>query len=301
MQKKFFSISLLSFSLLSFLLGTMYKQVNNTSYSFRYSLASSYSLFLGTLYKESQNDSQSLNGVITHGQRDSKKIALTFDAEMTQGMKDMLEARNASSSIDQRIIETLTKTNTKATIFLTGMWIEMYPQETKLLADNHLFEIGSHSYADYSFAGNCYGLPKISHEQTIEQVGATELLLKTYAGVQNKLFRFPGGCYSEENLQTIKATGDIVVHWDVSGDDGFTNDTQQIIKNVVDCVQNGSIIILHLNGSPTAPKTADALPTIITTLKKRGYLFVKISELLHLSEIQQGQNTQISYMPVLKF
>ncbi len=45
---------------------------------------------------------------------------------------------------------------------------------------------------------------------------------------------------------------------------------------------NGSIILLHMNGTPTAPKTAEALPMIISTLKARGYEFVKVSELLGL-------------------
>ena len=37
-----------------------------------------------------------------------------------------------------------------------------------------------------------------------------------------------------------------------------------------------------MNGAPTAPKTAEALPQIITILKTRGYEFVKVNELLGL-------------------
>lgn len=220
--------------------------------------------------------------VILHGPRDKKRVALTFDAEMTQGMRENLLTGQVKSSYDKRITDILNQTNTKATLFLTGMWITLYPDATRELSKNLLFELGSHSFTDSSFSGKCYGLTELSDIQAVEQVGSTEFLLKVYGGIENVLFRFPGGCYSQKNLDLLAQANDIVVHWDVSGGDGFNNNTQQIINNVLNNTQNGSIIILHMNGAPTAPKTADALPTIISTLKARGFEFVKVSELLNL-------------------
>jgi len=43
---------------------------------------------------------------------------------------------------------------------------------------------------------------------------------------------------------------------------------------------NGSIIVLHMNGAPNAPRTADTLFEIIEQLKNKGFEFVKLSELL---------------------
>ena len=51
---------------------------------------------------------------------------------------------------------------------------------------------------------------------------------------------------------------------------------EKIAANVLKKVQGGSIILCHNN----ADHIVDALPTIITTLKSRGYKFVTISELL---------------------
>ncbi len=218
--------------------------------------------------------------VVFHGPRDKKKIALTFDAEMTDGMKAALLSGQVKSSYDKRIIATLNQTHTPATLFLTGMWIELYPDVTRELADNPLFELGSHSYTDSSYHGFCYGLKQIPHTLAIEEIGATEKLLRQHAGIDNRLFRFPGGCYTPEDVKLVKEADDTVVHWDVSGVDGFNSNTQQVTNNVVNNVQNGSIIILHLNGAPNAPKTAEALPAIISTLKQRGFEFVKVSALL---------------------
>jgi len=220
--------------------------------------------------------------VIFHGPRDKKKIAITFDAEMTDGMKADLVSRKTKISYDKRIFDILNQTQTKATLFLTGLWIEIYPDLTKELSGNPLFELGSHSYTDSSYYGFCYGLKQIPSTLKIEDIGATEKLLREHAGIDNKLFRFPGGCYTPEDVKLVNQANDTVVHWDVSGSDGFNKNTQQIIRNIVDNTQNGSIIILHLNGEPTAPKTSEALPEIISVLKKKGFEFVKVSELLGL-------------------
>lgn len=220
--------------------------------------------------------------VIFHGPRDKKKITLTFDAEMTDGMKADLVSGRVKASYDKRIIDTLTQTKTKATFFLTGLWIEIYPDVTKELSKNPLFELGSHSYTDSSYYGFCYGLKQIPNTVKIEDIGATEKLLREDAGIDNRLFRFPGGCYTPTDVKLVNEANDTVVHWDVSGADGFNANTQQIVHNVVDNVQNGSIIILHMNGEPNAPNTANALPDIISKLKAKGFEFVKVSELLGL-------------------
>jgi peptidoglycan/xylan/chitin deacetylase (PgdA/CDA1 family) len=78
----------------------------------------------------------------------------------------------------------------------------------------------------------------------------------------------------------IRQAGLTVVHWDVVGEDGFNLNTQEIVTNVVHNTQNGSIIVLHMNGAPTAPKTGDALPEIISQLQAKGFTFVKVSEML---------------------
>ncbi len=221
--------------------------------------------------------------VIFHGPRDKKKIALTFDAEMTDGMKASLQSGKVKTLYDKRIIDILDKTHTKATFFLTGLWIELYPNVTRELSNNPLFELGSHSYTDSSYHGFCFGLKQISNTLKIEEIGATEKLLREHAGIDNKLFRFPGGCYTPDDVKLVNQANDTVVHWDVVGADDFNNNIGQIIKNVLDNTQNGSIIVLHMNGAPTSPKTAEALPEIISKLKGKGFEFVKVSELLGLT------------------
>lgn len=232
--------------------------------------------------------------VIFHGSRDKKEIALTFDADMTPGMKRLFDSGSVSSYFDKRIPDYLTQTNTKATFFLSGMWIEVYPEEAKELAENPLFELANHSYSHPGFADNCYGLESIPDSKNMEEMEETQGLLAHVSKRSNTLFRFPGGCYTQTDLESAKEAGLTVIQWDVAGDDGFNNDASAIAHNVIPFVRNGSIIVLHVSGAPNAPKTMDALPQIVDTLKQKGYEFVTVSELFEEKPVSNP--TVIPYM-----
>lgn len=227
--------------------------------------------------------SESHDKIITNGSRKEKKIALTFDADMTYAMKESYLAHRIGG-YDKALVDTLVETKTPATFFLTGLFIELFPEQTRMLAANPLFELGNHSYSHPSFQGFCYGLSQISDSEDMDQIEKTQKLLKNVAHVINYIFRFPGGCYSEHDLNIVRERAHMmIVHWDVVGGDGFNVNAQSIINNVVSRTQNGSIIVLHANGAPTAPKTKEALPHIISELKAKGFEFVKVSDLLHLN------------------
>jgi peptidoglycan-N-acetylglucosamine deacetylase len=228
--------------------------------------------------------------VIFHGDRTKKQIALTFDADMTPQMKSLVEQGHVANYYDKRVIEVLNVTQTKATLFLSGMWIEMYKNDAKTLADNPLFELASHSYSHPSFHGECYGLGEIADSYDSEEIQKTQDLLKELTGITNTLFRFPGGCYSQTDVEIAEKNGLIVIQWDAAGRDGFNTDVTAIEENVLQNVQNGSIIVLHMHGGPNAPLTADALPRIINVLKEKGYQFVTVSELLQQDQTEQAFN-----------
>ena len=219
--------------------------------------------------------------IVFHGPQDQKQVALTFDADMTPQMKLDLDSGSVVSYYDQALIQTLKDTETKATLFLSGMWIEAYWKEAANLATNPLFELANHSYSHPSFDGFCYGLKPSTDEENVEEIKNTQLLLKRITGLDNKLFRFPGGCYSEADLDIVKKAGATAIQWDAAGQDGFNQNRELIENNVIDSVKNGSIIVLHMNGAPNEIETANALPRIISVLRNKGFKFVTVSELLN--------------------
>lgn len=218
--------------------------------------------------------------VISNGARDKKVVALTFDADMTPSMKKELEEGKVKSWYNEKIVQILTNERVPATFFLTGLWIEMYSKETKGLAANPLFELANHSYSHPTFLTICYGLTLIPDSKDEEEVTKTQVLLKQVTGVDNHLFRFPGGCFEKSDAVIVHNLGLDIVGWDVKSDDGFNTNTVRIINNVLRRAKNGSIVLMHLHGGNNAPQTDEALIPIIKGLKEKGFSFVKVSDLI---------------------
>ena len=213
-----------------------------------------------------------------------KKVALTFDADMTSFMLQELKSGKVKSWYNKQVIDVLEKEQVPATLFLTGMWIEQYATITQTLATNTLFEIGNHSYSHPAFDKHCYNLKSIKEAEDILEVSKTKELLNKYV-VNNKMyFRFPGLCYNNEDLNMLNTQNYIAIGGDVYGGDGFQDDPNKIVYNVIHKVKSGSIVVLHMMGGKNAPQTANALPSIIKKLKDKGYTFVKVSDLLELRD-----------------
>ncbi len=226
------------------------------------------------------------NEVINHIPTKQKVVALTFDADMNPKMLRMLQDHSVNSWYNKSVIDELKKENIPATLFLTGMWIETYSTTTAELSTNPLFEIGNHSYSHPAFSSPCYKLAKIKESGDAFQISKTDQLLSEYAPHHSMFFRFPGLCYDIDDIKAATKAGYAMIGGDVRAGDGFQKKTDVIVSNVVSRVKPGSIVVLHMMGGPNAPQTAEALPKIVDYLRKNGYKFVTISELLKLKRAQ---------------
>ncbi len=217
--------------------------------------------------------------VLEHGSRVKHRVALTFDADMTPAMYNLLQKGIIKSLYNEPVKQTLDREQVKATIFLTGLWAKAYPKQAYEIAHDPLFEIGNHSTSHFAFSKNCYKLPVLSDMDDKNDVLNAQKVIQETTGVTPKYFRFPGGCYDQYDLETIARLGLTIVHWDVVAEDGFNQNSGSIVQKVVSNVQNGSIVVFHIHGGSYAPKTNDALAKIIPILKRQGYQFVTISEM----------------------
>ena len=186
-----------------------------------------------------------------------KKIALTFDAAW--GNEDT-----------QDILSILEKHNVKVTFFMTGGWVESYPDDVKaILAAGH--DLGNHSE-------NHKNMSQLSASEIESELMTVHNRVKELTGYEMFLFRPPYGDYDNEVISTASAKGYFSIQWDVDSLDWKDYGTDTIVDTVC-ChknLGNGSIILCH-NG---AKYTAKALETMIITLKDAGYSFVPLSELI---------------------
>jgi peptidoglycan/xylan/chitin deacetylase (PgdA/CDA1 family) len=212
-------------------------------------------------------------------------VALTFDTNLTDSMIAELDRHRVASFVNLQAIDELDALRVPATIFLAGKWMERYPDVTRRLAGDPLFELASHSYAHRAFHLPCYGLGGLSRSEMAADVEHSERLLRQFTDHPTPYFRFPGGCYDQASLEAISPARVVVIQYDVVGGDAFGTSVPAIVRQTVSGVQNGSIVVMHLTGGNTAPLTAKALPTIVEGLRARGFTLVRLSELLARSPV----------------
>ena len=200
--------------------------------------------------------------VIAHGPRNEKKIALTFDACSTR----------KPSHYDERVTKVLVDTKTPATIFLGGRWMEEEQEHTRYLASLPQFELGNHTYVHPH-------LTKESIDRIREELKETQDIMFRLTGKQAHLFRPPYGEYDNRVVHTAAELGLTTVEYDLpSGDPDVHATKEKLIDYVVPKARDGSIIVMHINRRGW--HTAEALPGIIDGLRKRGFTFVTVGDLL---------------------
>lgn len=214
------------------------------------------------------------NGSRTHG----KTVALTFDADMTadQGTRAAAGERFDNPGL----IATLRTLKVPSTVFMTGRWAEEYPVQARSIGRDPLFEVANHSYSHYAFTDDCYGLPTVSEDRMRGDVERAYAAFRK-AGVPDPMpyFRFPGGCYDRRALKALTPTGVTAVQWDVVSGDAFATDAEAVARQVLDGVRPGSVVVMHCTRS-AAPTTELAVRTVVPELRRQGYRFVKVSELI---------------------
>ncbi len=188
---------------------------------------------------------------------EGKKISISFDAAW--GAEDF-----------QKIIEILDKHEIKTTFFMTGEWIEKYPDCVKLLVEKG-HDLGNHSRSHPD-------MTTLSKEEQKAQLMEAHDAVKDIAGYEMELFRPPYGAYNNEVIRTCYENNYYPVQWSVDSLDWMDYDAATIIKNVCEhkALGPGAIILCH-NG---AKHTAEALDEMLTNLKEQGYTIVPISELI---------------------
>lgn len=188
------------------------------------------------------------------------QIAISFDAAW--GNEDT-----------ERILEILEEENIKATFFMTGSWVEAFPEDVKeIYAAGH--ELGNHSLHHYD-------MTTISKQEMQEEVMAVHNMVKELTGCDMQVFRPPYGAYNDNVIEAVRGCGYQAIQWDVDSLDWKNYGVDSIINTVCNHknLGNGSIILCHNGGK----YTADALQELIRNLKASGYEFVRISELVDVN------------------
>lgn len=219
--------------------------------------------------------------LITNGPRDVPKVAITFDTAFSDGTKAQVDSGVLPAQYNAGVLDYLQGASVPATVFVTGLWAEQYPDAMKRMVDNPGIEIGNHTWSHYAWTPDCYGLPELTDPVAQKfDIARTAQLIARYTGSQPAYIRFPGLCQDSADVELAAEFGETTVGSDIELNDTGVTDAQAVVAGLMDSVQPGSIIVLHLNGAPSNPVTVAILEQLVPALKERGLTPVKVSELL---------------------
>jgi peptidoglycan-N-acetylglucosamine deacetylase len=161
-----------------------------------------------------------------------------------------------------------------ATFFEVGEHIAQFGEggaiERRMLADGDM--IGDHTWSHIVVAGAGPVAASQIQETAAAIRGATH-------GFTPCLFRAPDGDVSPALIGEARSLGFTTIQWDIDPRDWALPGVGEIESNVLANAHPGAIAIMH-DGGGDRSETLAALPTIISTLRARGYTFVTVTQLL---------------------
>jgi peptidoglycan-N-acetylglucosamine deacetylase len=191
-----------------------------------------------------------------------KVAALTFDD-------------GPNPAFTPKLLDILDKYHVKATFFMIGKYMDKRPD---LVGDvvRRGHAIGNHTYT------HPRNIELDTQAQMIRELDSCEEVMERLTGRRGHLFRPPRGLIDGSVFAIASEEGYTTVLWTVCGDHHDALTPKLMAKRVLDNIRPGAIILLHDGETGIRWKDIAATPLIIEELRKRGYRFVTVPELLKM-------------------
>lgn len=185
---------------------------------------------------------------------EEKCVALTFDD-------------GPAPTTTPKLLDILAREEVPATFFVLGSQVEKYPEIVKRAAlESH--EIGNHTWKHDRLTS----LPSKAARKDLDK---TNRMIEKASGTAPTLLRPPYGSTNKKVAKVAKQSGLAVILWDVDSRDWEHRDPKKTVKEA-NAAQDGSIILLH----DIHDSTIGAVPNVIKALRKQGFSFVTVSDLV---------------------
>ncbi|HNW44838.1 MAG TPA: polysaccharide deacetylase family protein [Elusimicrobiales bacterium] len=204
------------------------------------------------------------------GYQGNKTIALTFDA-----------CSGRSSSYNKNLIEYLRAEKIPATLFITGIWIDKYPDKFRELGADPLFEIENHGlrHMACSYAGEKrYGVNTV-HKigDMVDEIELGARKIEAATGRRPTFYR-PAAAYTDSVCMGVaQALGMEVITFSLLSGDAVPKVPARIIRdNILKRARPGAVVIMHFNRPEW--HELEALKEAVPVLRARGYSFARLED-----------------------
>ncbi len=194
----------------------------------------------------------------SHGSRDRRTVALTFD-----------DGPNPART--PALLDALAELGVPATFFCVGGDVDAHPELARRIArDGH--ELGNHTYTHRY-------LPLARARSVARELAATDAAIARATGVVPTLARPPYGGRSPWTVRAFARLAKRVVLWDVNSYDWKGKPAAEVAQRVIDRARPGSIILMH-DGGREGTETIEAVRLIVPALRAQGYALTTVSTML---------------------
>lgn len=207
----------------------------------------------------------------------------TADASSTEKKAVALTFDDGPSSFTDRLLDCLESNHVKATFFMTGTEIASFPDEVKRIKELGC-ELGNHTY-DHT------DLTTLSIEDIRSEIEKVDTQLLELTGQAATVVRPPYGSVNDTVRSTVSTP---MILWSIDTLDWKTQDPDSIVKEVMDHVEDGSIILMH----DIFSTTVDAAEILIPKLIEDGYELLTIHELASDRSVELNAHTTYSEFTV---
>lgn len=200
-----------------------------------------------------------------------KRVFLTFD--------------DGPSNNTHQILDTLKNENVKATFFMLGRNVEIFPETTKRVYNEGHY-IANHGYThEYS---SIYSSPQAVLDEYVRCNNAVKNALGE-PEYNSHLFRFPGGLpggkyasIKQEAKQLLTDNNILSIDWNSLTGDAETSHPEQekLMQKLKDTSDGKNSLVILMHDAEAKKVTADMLPDIITYLREQGYEFKSFYDII---------------------
>lgn len=194
---------------------------------------------------------------IQHGSRTSKKVALTFHGAGAPDYADPL-------------LKLFKSTGTKVSVFAVGTWLVNEPTiAARIVSEGH--DLGNHTMTHTQ-------MKTISAKRVEAEIAGCASELTKLIGNHGEWFRPSGTQFSTPLIRkaAVKNGYARCISYEVDSEDFKDVSKAKMVSNVMNNVQNGSIISMHFGHKVTL----DSMPTILDKLHSAGLTPVTLTDLL---------------------
>ena len=203
--------------------------------------------------------------------KEGKRVFLTFDD-------------GPSKDVTPHILDILDKYNIKATFFVLGNRVKMYPDIVK-----QEYEAG-HYIANHGYSHKYSSIYK-NVDSILKEYNKTEQAIREALGDEtysSNLFRFPGGSkggpyekIKKKARKELKEYGIAYLDWSALTYDAEGAKTKkEILSNLKETINGWNNVVILMHDAADKKITYETLEDVIKYLKKEGYEFKNIYDLM---------------------